>query len=341
MKDFLTAQEISILEEAHHAAQRKKTADRIKTVLALNTGLTYKQVARLLLLDETTIRRYEKEYHKTGIDGLLEDHYQGSLGSLTADQEKDLTAYLKTHLQQTAKEVAAYIQQTYGVSYSVEGVTHLLHRLGFVYKKTKIVPGKLDARRQVIFQRMYQILKEEIKQPEDRIYFLDGTHPVHNNKPCYGWIYKGESKTSKGNTGRKRLNLNGALNLEDMAITVLEEKSIDTTAMIHLFTELERKQPTGNILCIADNASYNHSRELKKFLRKHQRIELFYLPPYSPNLNPIERLWLFFHKKILYDKYYETFKEFKTATLEFFANIQRYDAELKTLLTDSFQTLPA
>jgi transposase len=70
-------------------------------------------------------------------------------------------------------------------------------------------------------------------------------------------------------------------------------------------------------------------------------IEIYYLPPYSPNLNPIERLWLFFHKKILYDKYYETFKEFKTATLEFFQNIKHYDKELKKLLTDSFQTLPA
>jgi transposase len=339
MKDFLTAQEIEILEEAHHSSRFRKSADRIKTILFLNNGFTYAQTAKLLLLDETTIRRYEKEYQESGIDGLLEHHYHGSFANLSKAQEKELTGYLKTNLHQTAKEAAAYIQQTYAISYSVEGVTHLLHRLGFVYKKTKIVPGKLDARRQVIFQKMYQLLKEEIKQPEDRMYFLDGTHPVHNNKPCYGWIYKGEIKTSKGNSGRKRLNLNGALNLEDMEITVLAEKTIDTNAMIHLFTELERKQPEGSILCFADNASYNHSRELKKFLRKHKRIELFYLPPYSPNLNPIERLWLFFHKKILYDKYYETFKEFKTATLDFFQNIKQYDAELKTLLTDSFQTL--
>jgi hypothetical protein len=41
-----------------------------------------------------------------------------------------------------------------------------------------------------------------MKEPGDRIYFLDGTHPVHNNKPCYGWIYKGDIKTSLGNSGR-------------------------------------------------------------------------------------------------------------------------------------------
>jgi transposase len=339
MKDFLPAQEIKNLKAAHKLEKDRRKADRIKTILLLNKGLSYPQVAEILLLDEVTIRRYEKEFKTSGIDGLLEDHYHGSVKNLTNKQETELTDYLKTNLHQAAKEVAAYITRTYGVSYSIEGATNLLHRLGFVYKKTKIVPGKSNPGLQRCFKHLYSLIKE-MKKSEDRIYFLDGTHPVHNNKPCYGWIYKGDIKTSLGNSGRKRLNLNGALNLENMEITVLEEKTINTQVMIHLFTELEKKQPKGTIYAIVDNASYNHSRELKKFLRKHKRIEIYYLPPYSPNLNPIERLWLFFHKKILYDKYYETFKEFKTATLDFFQNIKKYDEELRTLLTDSFQTLP-
>ena len=58
--------------------------------------------------------------------------------------------------------------------------------------------------------------------------------------PFYGWIYKGVTKTIKANTGRKRLNLNGALNLEDMDITVLSEKTIDTEAMKRLVLEIEK-----------------------------------------------------------------------------------------------------
>ena len=74
MEDFLTAKEVIILKEAHHDARFRKQADRIKTILALNQGLPYKEIAKLLLLDETTIRRYEKEYEENGIDGLLECH---------------------------------------------------------------------------------------------------------------------------------------------------------------------------------------------------------------------------------------------------------------------------
>ena len=56
---------------------------------------------------------------------------------------------------------------------------------------------------------------------------------------------------------------------------------------------------------------------------------------------PAPPCWLFFYKQILYDKYYQTFKEFKTITLEFFKNIKQYDKELRSLLTDSVQKLPA
>jgi transposase len=340
MKDFLLPEEVDVLEEGHRAAQGKKAADRIKTILLLNQGFSYEQIAKLLLLDDTTVRRYFKKFKKQSIDGLLEDHYRGSSGFLTEVQERDLELHLRKHTYQSVKAICWYAEKTFGVSYSIEGMTHLLHRFNFVYKKTKVVPGKFDPKKQAVFLKMYGYLKE-IKGSQDRIYFLDATHPQHNNMPHYGWIYRGEIKTIKGNSGRKRLNLNGALNLEDMAVTVLEEKTINSEAMERLFLELEKKQPEGTLWAIVDNASYNHSRELRKFLRKHKRIELLFLPSYSPNLNIIERLWLFFHRKQLYGHYYETFKEFKTSCMEFFKNINQYDTELRTLLTDSFQQLPS
>jgi len=340
MKDFLTAREIEILEEGHRAAQGKKAADRIKTILLFNEGYTYKTIAHILRLDDTTVRRYMKEYDKSGIDGLLEDHYHGSNSFLSEVQKRDLEIHLKQHTYQSIKGVCFYVKQTFDVSYSIEGMTHLLHYLGFVYKKTKVIPGKFDPSKQASFLSLYKTIKKH-KDSEDRIYFIDATHPQHNNMPHYGWIYKGETKTIKGNTGRKRLNLNGALSLDNMDITVLDEVTVNSESMIRLFTRLEEKQPDGDIWAIVDNASYNHSKQVKQFLKKHKRINLLFLPPYSPNLNIIERLWLFFHRKKLYGHYYETFKEFKTACLDFFKNINQYDKELRTLLTDSFQKLPA
>lgn len=338
MKDFLTAREVLILQEAHHSAKFRKSADRIKTILLLNKGLSYSQVAEILMLDETTLRRYREGYKSKGIDGLLESRYQGSVANLTKEQEAELKKHLKEKIYQTVKAVIAYVEKTYSISYSVEGMTHLLHRMKFSYKKTKVIPGKANGEKQERFKEEYTELKAT-KKPEDKIYFVDASHPHHNNRPFYGWIYKGEEKAIKTNSGRKRINLNGALNIEDMDITVLSEETINSHAMMRLILSLEEKQPTGEIYLILDNARYNHSYELQLFLEDHPRVHLKYLPAYSPNLNTIERLWKFYYKKHQ-DMYFEKFKEFEAEVLSFFKNINQYNAELKTLLTDSFQTLP-
>ena len=225
MKNFLTTQEVVILREAHYDSQFRKRADRIKAILFLNQGFSFEQTAKLLMLDETTIRRYTKEFKQGGVDLLVEDNYSGSESFLTTVEQQGLTLYLKNTTYHTVKQVVVFVEQKYGKKYSVEGMTHLLHKLGFVYKKTKIIPGKLDPLAQEKFKEEYQTFKENLK-PQDRIYFLDASHPHHNNKSSYGWIPKGEERWIKTNTGRKRLNINGALSIEDLnIITRLEETS--------------------------------------------------------------------------------------------------------------------
>lgn len=338
MGNFLTENEKHLLRETHHSIKFRRYADKIKAVLMLNEGFSYEETAKVLMLDEMTIRRYEKEYTEQGINGLLEYRYHGSSGFLSITEEESLTTHLKTHIYQTVKEVVSYVANEYHKIYSIEGMTHLLHRLHFVYKKTKVIPGKVNREKQEEFKKDYLELKSG-KYGKGKIYFVDASHPQHNNMPFYGWIYKGEEKAIKTNSGRTRLNLNGALNLEDMDITVLSEVTINTHAMMRLILTLEEKQPEGEIFLVEDNASYNHSYELHLFLTDHPRVHLIYLPAYSPNLNIIERLWKFFHSK-QHDRYFEKFKEFEVAVLSFFQNIHQYDNELKTLLTDSFQTLP-
>ena len=89
-------------------------------------------------------------------------------------------------------------------------------------------------------------------------------------------------------------------------------------------------------LFIADNARYYRSKLIAEYSREHPCIQLHFLPPYSPNLNLIERLWKFYKKEILYNRYYETVVEFKKATHLFFDSIKNRKIELKSLLQDKF-----
>ena len=341
MKDFLAAQEVLVLKEAHHSSRFRKSADRIKAILLLNKGLSYAQIAEILLLDEVTLRRYVQKFQKEGIDGLLESHYTGGTSRLTLSDQLKLKSYLRENTLLTALSVVDHIRKTYDVGYSIIGVTKLMHRLGFVYKKPKIIPGKLDPVMQETFIQTYIQTKANLGH-NDKIYFLDATHPTHNTKASYGWILKGKDndKYVKSNSGRKRLNLNGALNWNDKTAIVLDEKTINTEATIHLLEKIKEKQKQGKVYVILDNASHHHAKLVRRWLLHHPRFKLLYLPPYSPNLNLIERLWRFFHQKITYNKYFENFEEFKTTTIDFFKNLKQYDSQLTTLLTDNFQTFP-
>lgn len=340
MRGFLTTEEIIVLKEGHRAAQSKKHADCIKTILLLNQGLAYEQIAKLLLLDDSTIRRYYVEYKTQGIDGLLENHYHGSDPLLTQEQRNRLETYLDDRVRPNAEVICSWVNEQFGIDYSIEGMTHLLHRLSFSYKKTRHVPGKADAVKQEAFVQQYEQLKRT-KNSKDRIYFADASHPHHNSMPAYGWIRTGQTKEIRSNTGRARLNLNGAFNLEDVMVIIREDETINALSVIALMEQLEGAQPEGLIYLILDNARYNRSKKVQAYVKQHKRIKLMFLPPYAPNLNLIERLWKFFHEKKLYNHYYDTFLEFKTACLDFFDGIDQYKEELKIRLADNFQIIGA
>jgi transposase len=145
----------------------------------------------------------------------------------------------------------------------------------------------------------------------------------------------------QSNTGRQRLNLNGAYNIEDHTAVVIESDSINAQSTVILLEEMMRKQPLGLLYIILDNARYYRSEIVQNFVRKNKRIRLVFLPPYSPNLNVIERLWKFFKKNITYNTYYEKFAVFREYCLRFFKNLGKYRAELETLMTDKFQLIQA
>ena len=157
MLDYnLSADELAELRTAHRNTRDKREADRIKAVVLLATGWTSEQVAEVLQVDANTVRNHFKRYRQGGVQALADMAYRGSEATLDAEQLAILDAHLQTHLYVTAKAVAHWVEETFGVSYTESGMTALLHRLGYVYKKPKLVPGKADAEAQRAFLDEYE-----------------------------------------------------------------------------------------------------------------------------------------------------------------------------------------
>ena len=335
----LSKREQFILIEAHRACINKRDADRIKAIILLSKGWTLQQVEEALLLDERTILRYKKLYSQKGIDGLLANNYQGGSFKLSEDQITKLKKILDSRLFGSAAEVCDYIKNEFGIEYTPEGMVQTLHLFGYTYKKTKAIPGKANVEKQKEFIKQYEKTKKSLKKTE-KIYFADAVHPTHNMMPAYAWIKKGEERGVKSNSGRERVNLLGFYSPNDQEVVVDTFDKINAQATIHMLKKIEKRHPDlTRIIVFLDNARYNYCHEVWDYL-KTSRIQIVYLPSYSPNLNLIERLWKLLKKRVMYNKYYEKFDDFREAILAFFKKQNmKFKTELQTLLVEKFHLI--
>ena len=183
-----------------------------------------------------------------------------------------------------------------------------------------------------------------MKNDTATVFFLDPVHQTHNNENSYCWQLAGKSSTKQvlSNSGRRRINIVGALEAKNLKPTVImTEYNCDTSVIAATLEEIRKQYPKSThkkIVIFLDNAPYNRAYDTMGYAEKLD-ITLCYLPPYSPNLNLIERLWKFFKKKVIKNKYYETFEDIWNAIIRFFQHWDHYLPELKSLLTPNFEII--
>jgi transposase len=338
MRDFLLTKKQLIQLHAEHKSERNKnSAYKINAVILLGSGWTLSSVKTALLLDEETLSSYVKKYKSGGLGELLKTNYQGRVNQLSELQQEQLCDELESKIYLTTQAVINYVKNEFNINYSISGMRALLKNLGYSYKKPKLVPGKPDLEAQQDFAEYYEAFMNK-KSSDIEVIFIDAVHPEHNAMAAYGWIKKGQKRELKTNSGRQRLNLHGAINIETFEVTIIESDSINRDSTIELLETLNQKYfLSKEIKVILDNARYHYSKEVREYLKGAPRIKLVFLPAYSPELNLIERLWKFFKKKVLYNQYHEDLKSFREACIQFFSNIGQHEDELRSLLGGGFE----
>lgn len=336
MKNFLSSTERDTLKAKHRKEPKRRSADRFKAILLSDKGWTYRRISEALLIDEQTVGTHVDEYRDSK---KLTLSCRGSLPKLDKPQTAQLVAHIESTTYLTVQEICAYVLKTYGVSYTVPGMTAWMHSNGFSYKKPKSTPSKVDLEKQELFKKYYENLMTNT--PEDEpILFGDGVHPTMATKVSYGWIKKGKDKPIKTTASRTRVNLMGALNLEDMKVITQEYQTLNSAAMKDFFSRLKAAYPLASVIhFILDNGSYNKSIETREAAKKYG-IKLHFLPPYSPNLNPIERLWKVMNEHSRNNRFFESATEFRESIREFFdITWPKISLEMTDRINDNFQTL--
>lgn len=281
-----------------------------------------------------TVKRHLKDYDN---DPKLKSGNGGSESKLNKDQTIELIQHLEAHTYVKVHDICKYVQAQYNVKYTAGGMTNLLHAHKFSYKKPKETPLKAAPEKQAAFIEYYTKLK--LTRPENEpILFSDSVYPTMATKISYGWIRTGSDKAIGTIASRTRVNLSGALDLETMKVQIADYDTINGENIVHFLGKVKAAYPHApRIHIILDQAGYHKCAEVTQFALQNG-IKLHYLPPYSPNLNPIERLWKVMNETARNNVVFSSAKEFRERINKFFA--VDYPAMAQSLvdrLTDNFR----
>ena len=332
---ILTEEEKSHLDELHHQTKDGKERDRIKAILLRSEGWTVPMISQALRLHQTTIIRHINEYH----EGKLKNESGGSESKLDDSQTEELIAHLEAHTYHHVHEIILFVKDKWGISFSIPGMNKWLHRHAFSYKKPKGFPHKANPKLQEEFIAEYEKLKDEVGYDEP-ILFMDAVHPTQATKLSYGWIRTGQTKHVETTGSRTRLNIVGAIQLGNIAAAVTAQyETINGESIIDFMTKLRGQYGSKTVHLILDRSGYHRSMLVAE-IATELNIKLHFLPPYSPNLNPIERLWKVMNEKVRNNRFFKSSKDFKEAINRFFDDIlPDIGHELDARINDNFELL--
>ena len=310
--------------------------------MLLDDGWSCQEVAAAFLLNDDTIRGWHKLFEQRGIEGLTSFDVGGSASFLSAVQEEALKAFVATTLPRSTRQVGAFIAREFGLVYeSRSGLIALLHRLDLEYHKPNVIPRKLDEDKQKAFIEDYDKILNSLGNDEV-VLFADAVHPTHAARPVGCWALKQDKLAIEQTSGRERINIHGAINLENGQTRMIDVQTVDAASTITLLEAIEALYPLMMLIHVfLDNARYHHAKLVQQWLaRPGCRIKLHFIPSYCPHLNPIERLWGLMHKNVTHNKCYATCAQFADATLGFLREqVPRNWAHFCDSVTDNFRVI--
>lgn len=168
---------------------------------------------------------------------------------------------------------------------------------------------------------------------------MDAVHPTQATKLSHGWIKTGTDKTIKTTGSRTRLNILGTIRLNHLKDSLIQRyDTIDSKTIVTYLNDLRRH--CGTLLpihLILDGAGYHRAKIVAQEAGKLD-ITLHFLPPYSPNLNPIERLWKVMNEKVRNNQFFSSAADFRQKIDAFFeTTLPAIGDTLNSRINDNFE----
>lgn len=281
------------------AAQEEK---RKQAARLYDSGYNYPEIARMVGVHKLTVGKWIRLYKEKGMLALksqTKGRKQGTGRSLSAEQEKQIRKLIvdKTPDQLklayslwTRPSVQELIKQETGIQLAIRTVGKYLSLWGFTPQKPLKQAYEQNPKQVAQWLKEdYPAIKEQAMAENAEIYWGDETGIRNDSQHERGYALKGKTPVVKLNAKRGSTNMISAINNQGKVRFHVYDNNMNADILISFMKRLI-KDSDRKVYLILDNLRVHHANVVKKWLKDNEQISVFYLPPYSPELNPDEYL---------------------------------------------------
>jgi transposase len=293
------------MEEQDFRSVESKTRMEIRkfAIKKIESGLKKKVVAAMYGVNVNTITNWVKKYASEGKKGLL-DKKRG-----VKSEDKKLLSNAQEQIIQnmivdvmpdqlkldfalwTRKAVKELVEREFGVVLAINTMGDYLRKWGFTPQKPKkLAYEQCPKKVQKWLNEDYPEIKERAKKELAEIHWGDETGVRNSNQHGRSYAPKGKTPVKKHKAQRFSVNMISTVTNQGQVQFMIYTGSMNTDRLIEFMTQLIKNKQQ-KIFLILDNLRVHHSKVVKQWEEENKdKIELFYLPSYSPEKNPDEYL---------------------------------------------------
>lgn len=313
----------------------------VMAILALAEGQTVEQVAKTLHVSEEGTRSWLKKYLLLGVAGLYCRKPSGRPPKLTKSQKQELSRTIDKGPAKAgyvgncwrSPMIQELVLDRFGVLYSVKYISQLLKNMGFSFQKARFVSDHPDKekRKEWIEKKFPEILADSQRKKAYLLFGDEASFPQWGTLG-YTWARKGKKPTVETCGKRKGYKVFGLIDYftGKFFYKCQEERMNSETYEAFLKTVLRSTRK--HLIVIQDGAKYHTSKAMMDFFALHKnRLTVHQLPSYSPDYNPIEKLWKKVKEKGTHLHYFPTFETLKVKVHESLIQFENVRSEVLSL----------
>ena len=294
---------------------------RVNAIEAYLKNCTVYEISKTYNINRSTVYRWIEKYNQgKSFDNLKRRSVSGRPSKL---QESDLNFILDFILQPasnfgfetdfwTCRRVGQILKEKLQIVLSRQTVWRKLRALGLTYQKPERRFKEADEeKRQEWLEKKLPKILETVKKYRAILYFEDESNISLTAVLGKTWARKGKTPTQVVTGGRSSVAAMSAISKSGSLIFTLHEKRIASDEVINFLDQMLKHHRRRHLVVVMDGASPHTSKKTKTFIEKQKRLHVFYLPPYSPDFNPDEKVWNYLKHQALKGHQAKTKQEIK------------------------------